>query len=350
SETPWPRCAGRMWRVFTLLGLLCDAAGGKKPGAALKKIPARSFTMGGDELSGAPGTVQVSLQEYKIDETPVTNAHFRKFVRATKYRTDAEKFGWSFVINSSLSEAALLEAERAVQDAPQWVAVEGAWWRQPEGSDSKQRANWDEFPAVHISWTDAIAYCEWAGKRLPTEAEWENAARGKRKESLYPWDDARPTANGRWMMNIWQGPFPQEDLGEDGYRGLSPVKVGNVWEWTADPFRSRQSEEEQWTLKGGSFIDSVDGEFNHKATVVTRMGNTADSGSYNTGFRCATGKGGGGRKRPPDQKMLQKLAEEGGVEAVQEYLKKTGSDASVMTPEQLQKHRDRLKELQSEEL
>ncbi|CAJ1366601.1 unnamed protein product [Effrenium voratum] len=164
------------------------------------------------------------------------------------------------------------------------------------------------------------------------------------------------------MMNIWQGPFPQEDLGEDGYRGLSPVKafpansyglystVGNVWEWTADPFRSRQSEEEQWTLKGGSFIDSVDGEFNHKATVVTRMGNTADSGSYNTGFRCATGKGGGGRKRPPDQKMLQKLAEEGGVEAVQEYLKKTGSDASVMTPEQLQKHRDRLKELQSEEL
>ncbi|CAJ1339205.1 unnamed protein product, partial [Effrenium voratum] len=133
SETPWPRCAGRMWRVITLLGLLCDAAGGKKPGAALKKIPARSFTMGGDELSGAPGTVQVSLQEYKIDETPVTNAHFRKFVRATKYRTDAEKFGWSFVINSSLSEAALLEAERAVQDAPQWVAVEGAWWRQPEG-------------------------------------------------------------------------------------------------------------------------------------------------------------------------------------------------------------------------
>ncbi|CAE6966977.1 SUMF2, partial [Symbiodinium sp. CCMP2456] len=342
-----------LYRLLCLGCLLapagCEApqAGGKKApkkqrrGPSLRKIPARTFLMGGDELSGAPGTKQVSLQAYAIDETPVTNSQFREFVKETKFRTDAEKYGWSFVLNSTLSKAVLQESGQYIESAPHWVAVEKAWWRQPEGRDSSLRGRWEDYPVVHISWTDASAYCEWAGKRLPTEAEWENAARGKRKESLYPWEGSSDiSTTGRWMMNIWQGRFPLENSLEDGYHGISPVKafpansyglfstVGNVWEWTSDPFPTQSRQEEpQWTLKGGSFIDSLEGEFNHKATVVTRMGNTADSGSYNTGFRCAAGQGGGARKRPPDQKMLQQLAEDGGIEAVQEYLKKSGSSA-----------------------
>eukprot|EP00913_Durusdinium_trenchii_P025610 g24037.t1 len=387
------------WLSTRQLTVLADSHGQERQhrktsvGPSQRKIPARSFTMGGDELSGAPGTKQVYLQAYEIDETPVTNANFREFVKETRYRTDAEKYGWSFVLNSSLSKAILAESDQHIQDqdAPHWVAVLHAWWRHPEGRDSSLKERWKEYPAVHISWNDATAYCKWAGKRLPTEAdrkwpdrvlnfidgplqaEWENAARGKRKESLYPWDgsdvrrDGRPISlslafvleklpSARWMMNIWQGRFPFENLREDGYHGISPVKafpansyglystVGNVWEWTADPFLTRPGEDEQWILKGGSFVDSINGEFNHKATVVTRMGNTADSGSYNTGFRCASGQGGGGRKRPPDQKTLQKLAEDGGVEAVQEYLKTTGSNAQVLTPAELEKKRDKLKD------
>mmetsp|Transcript_9262 Transcript_9262/g.22061 ORF Transcript_9262/g.22061 Transcript_9262/m.22061 type:complete len:375 (+) Transcript_9262:49-1173(+) len=333
----------------------------RRRGPSLRKIPARTFLMGGDELSGAPGTKEVSLQAYAIDETPVTNSQFREFVKETKFRTDAEKYGWSFVLNSSLSKAVLQESGQYIESAPHWVAVEKAWWRQPEGRDSSLKDRWEEYPVVHISWTDASAYCEWAGKRLPTEAEWENAARGKRKESLYPWEGSSDVStNGRWMMNIWQGRFPLENSLEDGYHGISPVKafpansyglfstVGNVWEWTSDPFPTQNRQEEpQWTLKGGSFIDSLEGEFNHKATVVTRMGNTADSGSYNTGFRCAAGKGGGARKRPPDQKVLQKLAEDGGIEAVQEYLQKSGSSAQVFTPSELQKTREELRKQES---
>merc|ERR1711862_418177 len=125
-----------------------------------------------------------------------------------------------------------------------------------------------------------------------------------------------------WMINIWQGPFPTENTVEDGYLGVAPVNafpansygvyamLGNTWEWTGDMWPTKDQKEEQWTLKGGSMIDSIDGSFNHKVTVVTRMGNTADSGSQNTGFRCARGQGGGGRKRPPSQEMLQKVLAE----------------------------------------
>lgn len=326
-----------------------EAGGGKEEnGPELIQIPARSFTMGGEALSGAPKTKEISLQNYKLHDTPVTNRDFRRFVKATKYKTEAEVFGWSFVLNASLSSAVLEESDQHVDGAAHWVAVAGAYWRRPEGRDSNLEGRWDDYPAVHISWNDAKAYCEWADLRLPTEAEWENAARGRRNASIYAWGhgDSAMAPDGNWMMNIWQGSFPQTNDASDGYEGISPNKafppnsyglyamVGNVWEWTSDYWpNQRNPQEMQVTLKGGSFIDSIDGSFNHKATVVTRMGNTADSGSYNTGFRCASGKGGGGRTPPPKEEELQKILEEGGVEALQSHL---GDKAKIMTPQQLQ--------------
>ncbi|CAK0872881.1 unnamed protein product [Prorocentrum cordatum] len=326
-------------------------------------------------LEGASVEFQakVTLQSYYIDETPVTNAQFREFVRATRFRTDAENYSWSFVLDSVLSQREKDTNERYVENATHWVAVEGAWWRQPEGRDSSLAGRWQDYPAVHVSWNDAAAYCRWAGRRLPTEAEWENAARGKRKGALYPWGDggsARAVVvwltdrgivgpDGSWQMNVWQGNFPRSNEKSDGYHAIAPVKayppnsyglystVGNVWEWTADAWRlpnDRQGQEEQWTLKGGSFIDSVDGAHNHKATVVTRMGNTADSGSYNTGFRCASGAGGGGRKQKLDEQKMSKLVEEGGVEALTDFLKQSGQGAQVITAADLKGKYERLQE------
>jgi len=350
-----------VWPAACLLTLLGVASAAKKQvrGPTLIKIPGRTFTMGGEEKSGAPGTKQVSLESYLIDETPVTNAQFRDFVKATKYKTEAETFGWSFVLNSSLSPTVAKENTQSVESAPHWVAVEKAWWRQPEGRDSSLQGRWDDYPAVHMSWNDAKAFCKWARKRLPTEAEWENAARGKKKQSLYPWGSGKEPMgpNGEWMMNIWQGEFPAENSKEDGYHSISPVKafpansygiyslVGNVWEWTSDHYPTQNPQDEQWTLKGGSFIDSLNREFNHKATVVTRMGNTADSGSYNTGFRCADGKGGGGRKKPPNQAKIQDIIASEGVEGLQKYLAEEGHNGQVMTPQQLQERRAEMHEM-----
>jgi len=344
------------------------------PGPRLIEIPGRTFTMGGEIKSGAARVKDVTVLEYMIDETAVTARDFREFVKATKFKTDAEKFGWSFVINSSLSEEVLAAKRGKHPTADQWVVIKGAWWRQPEGKDSSLKGRLDH-PAIHISQNDAIAYCEWAGKRLPTEAEWENAARGWDERSIYPWgtgaDDGGMEAmgpGGKWMMNIWQGNFPVEDTAEDGYGGICPVKafppnsfglygmVGNVWEWTADAYldlglgsENQPQSTDQWTAKGASFIDSLDGSFNHRATVISRLGLTADSGSYNSGFRCALGKGGGGRKQAPDQKLVEKLAEEGGVEAVQEYLKKEGRTADVKMGTEMKKKLQEQKKKKREE-
>ncbi|NWZ74102.1 SUMF2 enzyme, partial [Acrocephalus arundinaceus] len=169
---------------------------------------------------------------------------------------------------------------------------------QPSGPGSSIKDRLD-YPVLHVSWNDAQAFCAWKGKRLPSEEEWEFAARGGLQQRMYPWgNNFQPN-----RTNLWQGDFPQGDTAEDGYHGVSPVTafpaqnsyglydlLGNTWEWTASEFlapgRASRAQKMQ-VLRGASWIDTADGSANHRARVTTRMGNTPDSASDNLSFRCA---------------------------------------------------------------
>ncbi|XP_040852056.1 inactive C-alpha-formylglycine-generating enzyme 2, partial [Ochotona curzoniae] len=220
-----------------------------------------------------------------------------EFVRSTKFRTEAESFGWSFVFEDLVSQELKKKTTRRVKNLLWWLPVEGAFWRQPAGPGSGIKEKL-EFPVLHVSWNDARAYCAWRGKRLPTEEEWEFAARGGLKGRIYPWGNKfQPN-----RTNLWQGKFPTGDTAEDGFHGVSPVKafppqndyglydlVGNVWEWTASTYPA--AHEDMRVLRGASWIDTADGSANHRARITTRMGNTPDSSSDNLGFRCAANAG-----------------------------------------------------------
>ena len=329
-------------------------------GLGMVQLKGGYFTMGGDAKSGSPGTKDVQLRSFSIDRTSVTNQMFRVFVRDTKYVTEAEKFRWSFVFDPLLSNETRNANPDTVQDANHWRAVMGAYWRRPEGPGSSLKGRW-KHPAVHISKADAAAYCGHYGLRLPTEEEWEFAARGGM--GLYPWgsDPNARDSHGKkkFMMNTFQGEFPNGDSGEDGWKGVAPVDeyeesafgvfgmLGNVWEWTDSPFKSRNPKEQQFVLKGGSFVDSIDGKINHKVTATTRMGNTPDSGSINTGFRCAKGKG-GGRHAPPNQEEMQRIIAEEGVEGLQSFLNSQGGGHQVMTAADLKKKQEDIQKLRAQ--
>ncbi|WP_027965238.1 formylglycine-generating enzyme family protein [Halalkalibacillus halophilus] len=234
----------------------------------------------------------VAVDSFEIDQTVVTNESFKKFVEATGYVTDAEQFGWSFVFHLLINDANKYAAKERVQQTPWWIVVEGADWKHPEGpaSDVKDRP---DHPVVHVSWNDAIAYCNWSGQRLPTEAEWEYAARGGLEQKRYPWGDEF-LLEGRYMCNIWQGKFPTENTMEDGYFSTSPVgafpengygldqMVGNVWEWSADSFKEDNAEVK--TMRGGSYL--CHDSYCNRYRVAARTGNTKDSSAGNIGFRC----------------------------------------------------------------
>ncbi len=226
---------------------------------------------------------------------------FRRFVDATGYVTLAERYGWSFVFHTHVPGGA--EGTLGIEGLEWWRRIDGATWQYPVGPDGPRGEN--DMPATHIAHADAEAFARWAGGRLPSEAEWEHAARGGLGDVRYPWGDEEPDDNNFFPCNIWQGRFPDEDTAMDGFDGPAPVTslsangyglhhmVGNVWEWTAAPFRLRSSTaaarkrnvqmKGQRLLKGGSFL--CHRSYCHRYRIAARTGNTADSTSEHTGFR-----------------------------------------------------------------
>ncbi|XP_032803364.1 inactive C-alpha-formylglycine-generating enzyme 2 isoform X2 [Petromyzon marinus] len=265
------------------------------------EIPGGVFRMGTDAEDARDGegpSRPVAVASFWLDRRPVTNERFREFVRSRRYRTEAEGFGWSFVFQDFVPEELKSKVTQRIESAPWWMPVERAYWRQPFGPGSGIRDRLDH-PVVHVSLRDATAFCSWAGKRLPSEEEWERAARGRRlaTASEYPWGENFETGRA----NLWQGAFPDADAAADGFHGTSPVDafpaqtdfglrdmVGNVWEWTDSEFANPGARSQPMSvLRGASWIDTADGSANHRARVTTRMGNTPDSASDNLGFRCA---------------------------------------------------------------
>ena len=273
-------------------------------------ISGGEFKMGTDQQvlpqDGEGPARRVHVSDFFIHKYEVSNSEFAEFVEETGYVTEAEKFGDSFVLEMLLSEEVKSGITQAVMNAPWWLPVEKASWRQPEGEGSGLEGRADH-PVVHVSWNDAAEFCRWAGGRLPSEAEWEYAARGRLEDRLYPWgNNARP--RGEHWMNIWQGEFPKENTVEDGYVGTAPVHsfppnkyglhnmAGNVWEWVSDWWAVRHSEEFQAdpqgpsagkdkVKKGGSYICHPQYCFRYRCAA--RSQNTPDSSASNLGFRCA---------------------------------------------------------------
>jgi sulfatase modifying factor 1 len=283
-------------------------ASGQRPMVAL---PGGTFLMGTDYKRGFPadgeGPVRpVSLSPFSIDTYPVTNADFAAFVTATDFRTEAETFAWSFVFWAHIPNDRFEElVEDTVAQAPWWCKVPGASWKHPlgPGSGIEDRLN---HPVVHVSWNDATAYAAWARKKLPTEAQWEFAARGGLEQKLYPWGD-HLTPGGKHLCNVWQGQFPLNDTAEDGYAGTCPVDsfpangyglysvIGNVWEWCADWFHTAFLAKpvldpagppvgQSKVMKGGSFLCHA--SYCNRYRVAARTSNTPDSSASNIGFRC----------------------------------------------------------------
>lgn len=279
--------------------------------AGMIALSGGTFWMGTDTDQGFPldgeGPVrEVMLAPFLLDRTPVTNARFRQFVQATGYKTEAEVFGWSFVFWAHVPKERFDElVEDTVAAAQWWCKVPGARWDAPEGPGSTVRGR-DDYPVVHVSWNDAMAYAAWTGQRLPTEAEWEYAARGGLVQKLYAWGDEL-TPGGEHRCNIWQGTFPVNDTAEDGYAGTCPVEAfaangfglysmtGNCWEWCADWFgvegrggRDNPKGPAAGTarvIKGGSFLCHE--SYCNRYRVAARTANTPDSSTANMGFRCA---------------------------------------------------------------
>ncbi|XP_070135522.1 formylglycine-generating enzyme [Drosophila bipectinata] len=240
---------------------------------------------------------QEKINDFYLDKYEVTNDAFSIFVKDTNYTTEAEGFGDSFLFKTLLStdEQKAMEHLR-VASAPWWYKVSGVSWRHPNGKDSSL-GGLENHPVVHVTWRDAVAYCKWMGKRLPTEAEWEVACRGGKERKLFPWGNKLMPREEHWL-NIWQGDFPEGNLAEDGFEFTSPVDtfrqntfdlynmVGNVWEWTADLWDANDmSETPNRVKKGGSYLCHK--SYCYRYRCAARSQNTEDSSAGNLGFRCA---------------------------------------------------------------
>jgi formylglycine-generating enzyme required for sulfatase activity len=279
-------------------------------------IPGALFLMGGDDEDAHPedgeGPVrEVMLRPFLIDRIAVTNAQFAAFVADASYVTEAERYGWSFVFHLALQRdhpGQLLVG--VAPGARWWVAVEGATWWKPEGPGSRL-AGREDHPVVHVSWNDAAAYAAWAGKRLPTEAEWECAARGGRTQTRFPWGDEL-TLNRQHRCNIWQGTFPFHNTAEDGFACTAPADAfppndyglhnvcGNVWEWCADwwspdwhmtPSDATRTNPcgpaggDGKVIRGGSYL--CHSSYCRRYRLSARTFSATNITAGHTGFRCA---------------------------------------------------------------
>jgi formylglycine-generating enzyme len=300
-------------------------------------IKGGTFMMGGDNAQASADEYpkhKVQLNSFWMDATEVTNAEFAKFVKATHYITTAEtKPDWeemkktlppgTFRPPDSLLVAASLVFHQTsgavdLNDYSQWWSwVKGADWKHPEGPGSSIEGK-ENYPVVQVSWYDARAYCKWAGKRLPTEAEWEFAARGGLENNIYPWGN-EPINEGKPKANSWGGKFPYYNDDRDGFVKLAPIKsfmpnryglydmAGNVWEWCSDwydgayyksfanavainpkgPAKSNDPMEPytpKRSLRGGSFL--CNDSYCSGYRVARRMKSSPDTGLEHTGFRC----------------------------------------------------------------
>lgn len=277
---------------------------------AWRTIPRGRFSMGSDDPDGfaedGEGPVRtVGMSAFEIAAHVVTNAQFGEFVRATGFVTEAERCNWSFVFHDAVPGALKQLIPRAPAQTPWWLPVPRAYWAQPEGPGSTILDRLDH-PVVHVSWNDAQACCRWAGARLPSEAQWEYAARGGLEGRAFPWgDDLSPAEEHR--CNVWQGDFPVRNTGEDGYVGTAPVDAyppnafglynvaGNVWEWCSDYFSPAYHRETSdadpafveptaaRSLRGGSFL--CHRSYCNRYRVAARSSNTPDTSASNIGFR-----------------------------------------------------------------
>jgi sulfatase modifying factor 1 len=271
-----------------------------------------SFQMGdhfgeGNASDGETPVHRVELDDFWMDTTTVTNAEFAAFVDATSYVTEAEELGLSAVFHLAF-RGNPADVVDQVDDAPWWLVVRGADWRRPDGPESDLDAR-EDHPVVHVTWNDAQAFAAWAGKRLPTEAEWEYAARGGLAGARFAWGDEL-LPQEEWQCNIWQGDFPTRNTEEDGFLTTAPVRsflpngfglyqmAGNVWEWCADWFDYRyytaSSVEDPKgpgsgvarVIRGGSYL--CHHSYCNRYRVAARSANTPDSATANMGFRCAS--------------------------------------------------------------
>ncbi|MCY2959384.1 MAG: formylglycine-generating enzyme family protein [Planctomycetota bacterium] len=341
-----PTLASARVLASALFALTCAACADTTSVAAteaappgMRWIPGGEFTMGSDAPGANPNEApphRVRVDGFWLDETAVTNAEFARFVEATKYVTVAERpVDWEEMKKTVApgtpkpSEDMLAPGSLVFTPTKEpvpldnlygwWRWQHGANWRQPEGPGSSI-AGRESHPVVQVAWEDAVAYAKWAGKRLPTEAEWEFAARGGLEGKRFAWgDEFRP--DGKAMANIYTGTFPVKDTGEDGFAGTAPVKsfppngyglydmAGNVWNWCSDWFRSDAhvlaapegccqnpvGPRDSWdatdplapkrVIKGGSFLCCA--SYCESYRPSARRGTPPDTGSSHVGFRCA---------------------------------------------------------------
>jgi formylglycine-generating enzyme required for sulfatase activity len=282
-------------------------SGGSSDG--MVRLPGGGFRYGAEDPEAYPADGEgpsraIELTPFWIDACAVTNAQFAAFVDATGHVTEAEREGWSFVFHDLLEPRARASVRSRAAEAPWWLAVDGACWKRPYGPGSRLRGLLDH-PVTQVSWNDALAYAGWAGKRLPTEAEWEYAARGG-AATRFPWGDELDPG-GEYRCNTFQGSFPSRNTAADGWRGTCPAAhfapngfglhnvCGNVWEWCFDGWSATRGDlpardpfrvpvDERRVVRGGSYL--CHRSYCSRYRLSARTANTAPTAIGHTGFRC----------------------------------------------------------------